>query len=230
MTSDGGGPEGRAAHDVIVSTAPATVRGTVGVVTSAGRMIKLSVLEFPALPPSAQFPGLSGGTPIGEFVSLEPGETVVALASLDTAAAGLALGTASGVVKRVLPDYPQARDEFEVITLKEGDQVVGAVQLSSESQDLVFVSSDGQLLRFPASAVRPQGRIAGGMAGIRLSPRASVIWFGAVDPGGSGGSAGAGGAGGAGAGGSGGAGSRPATWLSPWPGARVPCRVRRPGA
>ena len=195
LTSDGGGPEGRAAHDVIVSTAPATVRGTVGVVTSAGRMIKLSVLEFPALPPSAQFPGLSGGTPIGEFVSLEPGETVVALASLDTAAAGLALGTASGVVKRVLPDYPQARDEFEVITLKEGDQVVGAVQLSSESQDLVFVSSDGQLLRFPASAVRPQGRIAGGMAGIRLSPRASVIWFGAVDPGGSGGSAGAGGSG-----------------------------------
>ncbi len=204
LTSDGGAPEGRAAHDVIVSTAPATVRGTVGVVTSAGRMIKLSVLEFPALPPSAQFPGLSGGTPIGEFVSLEPGETVVALASLDTAAAGLALGTASGVVKRVLPDYPQARDEFEVITLKEGDQVVGAVQLSSESQDMVFVSSDGQLLRFPASAVRPQGRMAGGMAGIRLSPRASVIWFGAVDPRGSGGSAGAGGAG---TGGSGGAGS-----------------------
>ena len=198
LTSDGGGQEGRAAHDVIVSTAPATVRGTVGVVTSAGRMIKLGVLEFPALPPSAQFPGLSGGTPIGEFVSLEPGEAVVALAPLDTAAAGLALGTASGVVKRVLPDYPQARDEFEVITLKEGDQVVGAVQLSSESPDLVFVSSDGQLLRFPASAVRPQGRIAGGMAGIRLSPRASVIWFGAVDPGGSGGSAGAGGSGAAG--------------------------------
>ncbi len=195
LTSDGGGPEGRAVHDVIVSSAPATVRGTVGVVTSAGRMMKLSVLEFPALPPSAKFPGLSGGTPIGEFVSLEPGETVVALASLDTAAAGLALGTASGVVKRVLPDYPQARDEFEVITLKEGDQVVGAVQLSSESPDLVFVSSDGQLLRFPASAVRPQGRIAGGMAGIKLSPRASVIWFGAVDPGCSAGSAGAGGPG-----------------------------------
>ena len=115
LTSAGGGPEGRAAHDVIVSTAPATVRGTVGVVTSAGRMIRLGVLEFPALPPSAQFPGCRWH-PVGEFVSLEPGETVVALASLDTAVAGLALGTASGVVKRVLPDYPQARDEFEVIT------------------------------------------------------------------------------------------------------------------
>src|SRR6202035_3157058 len=36
--------------------------------------------------------------------------------------------------------------------------------------------------RFGATSVRPQGRSAGGMAGIRLAPRASVIWFGAVDP------------------------------------------------
>ncbi|HEY2237334.1 MAG TPA: DNA topoisomerase IV subunit A, partial [Streptosporangiaceae bacterium] len=178
---DGGGdPDGRVAHDVVVSAAPSTVRGDVGVVTSAGRMIKLSVLEFPALPPSAAFPGLSGGTPVSEFTELDKGETVVALASLDTPQAGLALGTASGVVKRVQPDYPQNRDEFEIITLKDTDRVVGAVQLTSEDQDLVFISSDAQLLHFPASAVRPQGRSAGGMAGIRLATGASVIWFGAV--------------------------------------------------
>ncbi len=179
---DEGGREGRTAHDVIVSTAPSTVRGTIGMVTSAGRMIKLSVLEFPALPPSAAFPGLSGGTPVGEFLELEEGETVVALASLDTPQAGIALGTASGVVKRVQPDYPQNRDEFEIITLKDTDRVVGAVQLTSEDQDLVFIASDAQMLRFPASVVRPQGRSAGGMAGIRLTGRASVVWFGAVDP------------------------------------------------
>jgi DNA gyrase subunit A len=173
---------GRAAHDAIVSSAPATVRGTIGVVTSAGRMIKLSVLEFPALPPSAAFPGLSGGTPVSEFTDLENGESVVALASLDTPEAGIALGTASGVVKRVLPDYPQNRDEFEIIGLKDKDRVVGAVQLASEDQDLVFISSDAQLLHFAASAVRPQGRSAGGMAGIRLAAGASAIWFGAVDP------------------------------------------------
>ncbi|HEY2519530.1 MAG TPA: DNA topoisomerase IV subunit A [Streptosporangiaceae bacterium] len=177
-----GGQEGRAAHDVIVSSAPATVRGEVGLVTSAGRMIKLSVLEFPALPPSAAFPGLSGGTPVSEFTELAGGETVVALASLDTPQAGIALGTASGMVKRVQPDYPQNRDEFEIITLKDTDRVVGAVQLTSEDRDLVFIASDAQLLRFPASAVRPQGRSAGGMAGIRLAARASVVWFGAVDP------------------------------------------------
>jgi DNA gyrase subunit A len=173
---------GRAAHDAIISSAPATVRGTIGVVTSAGRMIKLSVLEFPALPPSAAFPGLSGGTPVSEFTDLEDGESVVALASLDTPEAGIALGTASGVVKRVLPDYPQNRDEFEIVTLKDRDRVVGAVQLVSEDQDLVFISSDGQLLHFAASAVRPQGRSAGGMGGIRLAAGASAIWFGAVDP------------------------------------------------
>jgi DNA gyrase subunit A len=182
--AEDGEPEqaGRAAHDAIVSSAPATVRGTIGVVTSAGRMIKLSVLEFPALPPSAAFPGLSGGTPVSEFTDLEDGESVVALASLDTPEAGIALGTASGVVKRVLPDYPQNRDEFEIIALKDRDRVVGAVQLTSEDQDLVFVSSDAQLLHFAASAVRPQGRSAGGMAGIRLAAGASAIWFGAVDP------------------------------------------------
>jgi DNA gyrase subunit A len=59
--------------------------------------------------------------------------------------------------------------------------VVGAVQLSGESDELVFITSDAQLLRFAASSVRPQGRAAGGMAGVRLSSGASVVWFGAVD-------------------------------------------------
>ena len=84
------------------------------------------------------------------------------------------------MVKRVLPEYPQNRDDFEVISLRDGDRVVGAVQLSEESAELVFITSDAQLLRFPASAVRPQGRAAGGMAGVRLASGASVVWFGAV--------------------------------------------------
>ena len=146
------------------------MRGTIGVVTSAGRMIKLSVLEFPALPPSAAFPGLSGGTPVSEFTDLEDGESVVALASLDNPEAGIALGTASGVVKRVLPDYPQNRDEFEIIGLKDRDRVIGAVQLASEDQDLVFISSDAQLLHFPASAVRPRDAARAGWPGSGWPP------------------------------------------------------------
>jgi DNA gyrase subunit A len=47
----------------------------------------------------------------------------------------------------------------------------------------VFISDAAALLRFPASAVRPQGRGAGGMAGIKLPDGARVVHFGAVDPG-----------------------------------------------
>jgi DNA gyrase subunit A len=177
-----GAPGQRTPHDVIVSAVPSTARGTVAVVTSAGRLIKLGVLELPALPPSAHSPGLSGGAPLSEFVSLPQGETVVGLAAVDDVGAGLAVGTASGVVKRVAPDYPQTMSEFEVIALKDGDRVVGAVQLTSEDQDLTFITSDAQLLKFGAASVRPQGRSAGGMAGIRLARGVSVIWFGAVRP------------------------------------------------
>jgi DNA gyrase subunit A len=172
----------RAAHDVIVSSAGSTARGTIGVVTSAGRLIRLGVLELPALPPSAHSPALSGGAPISEFVTTGPGETVVGIVAADADGAGLALGTAQGVVKRVAPDYPQNAADFEVISLKAGDRVIGAVQLTDEDQELTFITSDAQLLRFPASAVRPQGRPASGMAGMRLAPRASAIWFGAIDP------------------------------------------------
>jgi DNA gyrase subunit A len=124
---------------------------------------------------------MAGGTPVREFFSLERGETVVGLCAVDVPGAGVTLGTAEGVVKRVLPDYPQARDEFELITLKEGDRVIGAAQLDGESAELVFITSDAQLLRFPAAAVRPQGRAAGGMAGVRLSEGARALWFGSVD-------------------------------------------------
>jgi DNA gyrase subunit A len=193
--ASGGGPSGdgagrvlvpppgdasRAAHDVVVSAVRATVRGTVGLVTSAGRLVKLNVLELPALPPGAGAVSLAGGTPVSEFASFPGEETVVGVASVDAPGGGIALGTAEGVVKRVLPEYPQNRDEFELITLKDGDRVVGAVQLAAESDELVFITSDAQLLRFAASSVRPQGRAAGGMAGVRLAAGASVVWFGAV--------------------------------------------------
>jgi DNA gyrase subunit A len=183
----------RVAHDVVISAVRATVRGTIGLVTSAGRLVKLNVLELPAMPPGAGATSLAGGTPVTEFTALPRGETVVGLCAVDVPDAlggsggsgglrgGVALGTAEGVVKRVLPDYPQNRDEFELITLKDGDRVVGAVQLPAESAELVFITSDAQLLRFGADSVRPQGRAAGGMTGVRLSAGASVVWFGAVD-------------------------------------------------
>ncbi|WP_275462616.1 DNA topoisomerase (ATP-hydrolyzing) subunit A [Streptomyces noursei] len=171
----------RARHDVIVSAVPATARGEVGAVTSDGRLLRLSVIDLPQLPDTTT-PSLSGGAPISEFLSLQDGEQLVCLTTLDESSPGLALGTEQGVVKRVVPDYPSNKDELEVITLKDGDRIVGAAELRTGEEDLVFITDEAQLLRYPASQVRPQGRPAGGMAGIKLGQGAKVIAFAAVDP------------------------------------------------
>jgi len=173
---------GRTRHDVIVSAVAATARADIGAVTSAGRVLRLPVIDLPSLPPSSSAPNLSGGAPVSEFLRLDADEKVLALTTLDESSAGLALGTEQGIVKRVVPDWPENKDEFEIIALKDGDRVVGAVELRTGEEELVFIAADAQLLRFPASQVRPQGRPAGGMAGIKLSEGVKVLSFTAIDP------------------------------------------------
>ncbi|GAA1981797.1 DNA gyrase/topoisomerase IV subunit A [Kitasatospora viridis] len=173
--------EGRAKHDLVASAVAATARGDVGAVTSTGRVLRLPVIDLPALPPQASLT-LAGGAQVSEFLKLAAGERLIALTTLDESSPGLALGTVQGVVKRVVPEWPANKDEFEVIALKDGDELAGAVELRTGEEDLVFITSDAQLLRFPASQVRPQGRPAGGMAGIKLADGARVLSFTAVDP------------------------------------------------
>lgn len=173
---------GRAKHDAIVAAVRTTARGEVAVVTSAGRMVRLGALELPTLPPSNGAPTLSGGAPLAAYVDLQADERALTLASLDPDSPGLALGTAKGVVKRVTTDYPKG-SSWETISLKDGDHVVGAVELSTGDEELVFVTSQASLLHFPAGDVRPQGRGGGGVAGVRLTDGAEVIFFGAVDTG-----------------------------------------------
>ncbi|MEV8569268.1 DNA topoisomerase IV subunit A [Streptomyces sp. NPDC051322] len=172
----------RTKHDVVVSAIPATARGDIGVVTSAGRLLRLAVIDLPQLPDTAAAPNLAGGAQISEFVSLTDNESVVCLTTLDESSPGLAIGTEQGIVKRVVPDYPANKDELEVIGLRDGDRIVGAAELRTGEEDLVFITDDAQLLRYPAGQVRPQGRPAGGMAGIKLGAGAKVISFTAVDP------------------------------------------------
>jgi DNA gyrase subunit A len=170
----------RAKHDVVTAAVSATARAEIGVVTSQGRVVRVSVLDLPGLPPTDGAPVLSGGVPLGEVVTLLPRERVVGLTSLAADAPTLALATVQGTVKRVTSgDIPGNRDAWEAISLKDGDEVVGVAAVT-DTDELVLVASDASLLHFPASAVRPQGRAAGGMAGIKLAAGQRVVAFGAV--------------------------------------------------
>ena len=177
------GPRG--AHDVIVSSVRSTTRAEVGVVTDHGRVLRLSVVDLPNLAPTASAPSLAGGTRLVDLLELERDERplgLIRLAEADIARGGaIALGTRQGVVKRVQLDFPRT-DGFEIISLKDGDAVVGVVDLEDDADlDLVFVTTDAQLLHFPSSGVRPQGRGAGGVAGIKLAGDAQVLSFGVID-------------------------------------------------
>ena len=172
----------RANHDVIISAVRATARGDLGMITSAGRLIRINALDLPTVPATANAPNLQGGTHVSELITLDTVERVLCLTTLSETSLGLALGTARGVVKRVNADV-LGRDSWDVIRLEPGDTVVGAVELTSEAVELTFITNDAQLLHFPASSVRPQGRSGGGMAGIKLGTGASAIFFGAVPTG-----------------------------------------------
>ncbi|MET0991953.1 MAG: DNA topoisomerase IV subunit A [Lacisediminihabitans sp.] len=169
----------RSKHDAILSALVTTSRAEIGAVTNLGRLIKLSPVDLPVVPENSI--QLAAGVRMSDYLGLDPKrERVLALVSL-TSDSPIALGTRLGVVKRLAPgDYPNKPD-FEIIALKPGDEVVGARQ-GGDGDELLFMTSDAQVLHYAASAVRPQGRTAGGMAGINLGAKAQVIFFGAIDP------------------------------------------------
>ncbi|MFI6071141.1 DNA topoisomerase (ATP-hydrolyzing) [Actinoplanes sp. NPDC051343] len=174
---------GRVKHDAVRATIHSTARGRILLVTSRGRAFKTDVLPLPVLPEQIGTVSVRGGMSASELVPLEPGEKVVGLAPLTPGdSPGLAMGTRHGVVKVCAPEWPVRSDEFEVITLKDGDEVLQATWLTAAGTEaLAFVTSDASLLRFPAKLVRPQGLKGGGMAGINLTPDAEVLTFNVVN-------------------------------------------------
>ena len=183
----------RASHDVIASTAAATGRGQVGVLSNRGEVFRLSVLDLPTIVSGASRPALAGGAPLGALLDLPHGQRAVALVDLTTRATDLAIATRDGVLKRSAPDVPSNKDSWPIIRLADGDEVVGAAPVPAHpgstvagdgdvgdrtAAHAVFITSDAHLLHFPIATVRAQGRTAGGVAGVRLSSSAKVIAFG----------------------------------------------------
>jgi DNA gyrase subunit A len=177
---------GRVRHDAVAAVVHSTARGQILLVTNHGRAFKTDVLPLPVLPEQAGTVSLRGGMAARELVPLDTGERVVGIAPLGErgeGSPGLALGTRQGVVKICSPEWPVRADEFEVISLKDGDEVVGATWLTDGSETLTFLSSGAMLLRYAASLVRPQGIKSAGMAGINVGQEAEVVFFAAVGAG-----------------------------------------------
>ncbi|TFH52977.1 DNA topoisomerase 4 subunit A [Actinomyces viscosus] len=172
---------GRQPHDALTSQVATTARGRVGAVTDTGRLVLLDVVSTSEVSRTEDAPGLAGATAVRQLVDIDPEEKVVGLVPVGSADnPPIALATAGGVIKRVKPgDEPRNAESWEVISLSGEDRVVFAGS-AADTDFLALVTSDAQLLRFQAAKVRPQGRGAGGMAGISLREGARVIAGAAV--------------------------------------------------
>lgn len=198
----------RLRDDQITTIFETSTRATYGLVTSAGRLVLAHVVDLPALPAAATL-SLKGGVQADELISMtestDPirGERVITAIAMEQPTSGktsakdesedggaaeakplpsLAIGTRNGVIKRWNREAPTTMDSWPVIDLKDGDEVVFAA-VAEDDDRLVFISSDSSLLTFEAKNVRPQGRTAGGMAGIKLAEGARVAAFNVVPAG-----------------------------------------------
>lgn len=168
-----------AKHGALLVSLDTTARAELGAILSDGSLHRFSPVDLPQVPGASI--AFAAGVPLLDYLGVPAaGRRVIGVVALESETP-IGLITEQGVVKRVvLTDLP-AKPEFEVISLKDDDRLVG-VAAAPDDAEFVFVTSDAQLLRFSADAVRPQGRPAGGMAGMRLSSGARVLFGGAVAP------------------------------------------------
>lgn len=170
-------PARRSKHDAVLTTLETTTRAEVGAVTNRGRVLRFSPVDLPSVPPASV--QLAAGVPLRDYLGItDKKERVLALIRFDDETP-LALGTREGVVKRIVPTSIPVRPDVEIIGMKPSDEVVGAAP-APDASDVVFVTSDAQLLHYSSAMVRPQGAPAGGMAGVKLAPGATVIAFNVV--------------------------------------------------
>lgn len=168
-----------------------TTRSTYGLITSVGRLVLAHVSDLPQLHSIANSENvnielLSKGVSANELLLSTQssdhvaGEKVVSAIPLNSDEPNpIAIGTKDGVVKRWNGQSPTTMDSWSIIDLKPKDEVINAA-ISGDDDRLVFISSDSSLLTFDAKQVRPQGRTAAGMAGIRLAQDCKVVAFAVV--------------------------------------------------
>jgi DNA gyrase subunit A len=149
--------------------------------TSRGKVYRVKVHQVPE----------AGRTARGTYAANLPGvgitadERVQAVIDLKEYTAGrfLLFATRKGMVKKTaLPEYASARTGLAAINLREGDELVD-VLLTDGKDDVFLISRKGQAIRFKESLVRPMGRQAAGVIGMRLAADDEVIALGVASAG-----------------------------------------------
>jgi DNA gyrase subunit A len=140
--------------------------------TSSGRVFWLPVHQLPDAGPNAR------GRPIVNWLALEPGEKIQAVVPVHQYDEQhyVFFATRSGTVKKTpLTEfaYRLARGKI-AINLDEGDALIGA-SLTDGTRDILLFASNGRVARFSEAHVRPMGRTATGVRGMRLQDGETVV-------------------------------------------------------
>ena len=149
--------------------------------TNKGKLYKLKGYEIPEAGRTAK------GTAIVNLLSLDPGEKVSAVIPIQNFADGkyLLMATKNGLIKKTpLKEYDTTRRTgLQGITLKDEDELI-AVRLTDGEDNVVLVTRNGLCITFDEKEVRPIGRVAQGVIGIRLDDDDEVIGMESVINGG----------------------------------------------
>ena len=140
--------------------------------TSSGRVLWLKVYKIPDASPGAR------GKPIVNLLPLEAGEQVQAVVPVREYSENrfVFFATAKGTVKKTpLTEFAFQLQKGKIaIGLDEGDALVD-VQITDGTRDIMLFASNGKAVRFDESKVRPMGRTATGVRGIRLAASERVV-------------------------------------------------------
>jgi DNA gyrase subunit A len=140
--------------------------------SNTGRVYRLKAHEIPKRDRTAR------GTAVVNVVAMRPDDRVAAV--IDTrdyeSYRYLLITTKKGMVKKTLfREYDSSRREGIIaLTLRNGDEVV-RVRPTSGADDVLLITRKGKAIRFSEKAVRPMGRTATGVIGIRLDPDDEVV-------------------------------------------------------
>jgi len=117
------------------------------------------------------------GLPLINLIEIEQAEQVTAVvAARDFEKDAMVLGTKLGEVKRTaLSEFSSVRRSGLIAMNLEKNDVLMSAKLAHDDDHVVFVSSDGQSVRFPVSELRSASRASGGVRGIKLAKNATGV-------------------------------------------------------